>query len=265
MTSAATTPATAVRGRFVWYDLQTSDPAAAIEFYTKLFGWGTAPFDTGPGAPSYTMWTIDGSPIGGIMQEANVPPNWLAYVATANVDATAADVTRLGGKLIVPPTDIPTVGRFTVFSDNQGPVLAAFTALNQPPGHEGEPHTNEFGFHELATGDYQLAFNFYHTLFGWDRGPAIPMGGDSGTYQMLGRNGLMIGGIYNKPETVPAPFHWVHYVLVDNVDRIAARVPTLGGKVMHGPMDVPNGPRLAMFTDPQGAMFAVYSAPTAAS
>jgi predicted enzyme related to lactoylglutathione lyase len=254
MTSAATTPGTAVRGRFVWYDLQTSDPAAAIEFYTKLFGWGTTPF-----GEQYTTWTINGSPLGGVMKEPGVPPNWLAYVATSNVDGTAAEVTRLGGKLIVPPTDIPTVGRFTVFSDNQGPVLAAFTALNDLPGHEGQPHTNEFGWHELATGDYELGFNFYHTLFGWDRGDASPMGEPFGNYQMFGRSGLTIGGMYNKPEIVPGPFHWVHYVIVKDVDQIASRVPPLGGQVVYGPTDVPGGPRIAMFTDPQGAMLAVYA------
>ena len=255
----ATTPATAVRGRFVWYDLQTSDPAGAIEFYTKLFGWGTAPFDTGPNSPPYTMWTINGSPMGGVMKEPGVPPNWLAYVATPNVDGTAADVTRLGGRLIVPPMDIPTVGRFTVFMDDQGPALAAFTGFDNVPGHEGEPNVTEFGWHELATGDYELAFKFYHTLFGWDRGPAAPMGEPYGNYQMFARNGVQLGGMYNKPEAMPSPFHWVHYVFVKDVDQIASRVPTLGGKVIYGPTDVPNGPRLAMFTDPQGAMFAVYA------
>jgi len=246
-------------GRFVWYDLQTSDPASAIDFYTKLFGWGTMPFDTGPNAPPYTMWTIDGSPMGGVMKEPGVPPNWLAYVATPNVDATAADVTRLGGRLIVPPMDIPTVGRFTVFVDPQGPALAAFTAQNEFPGHEGEPHAMEFGWHELATGDYELAFNFYHTLFGWNRGQAAPMGEPYGNYQMFDRGDVILGGMYNKPESMPAPFHWVHYVLVKDVDQIASRAQKLGATVIYGPTDVPGGPRIAMFTDPQGAMLAVYA------
>jgi predicted enzyme related to lactoylglutathione lyase len=242
------------RGRFVWYDLQTPDPARAIEFYTKLFGWGTAPF-----GEQYTMWTIDGSPMGGVMKEPGVPPNWLAYIATPNVDATAADVTRLGGRLIVPPTDIPTVGRFTVFMDPQGPAIAAFTALNEFPGHEGEPLPLEFGWHELATGDYDLAFNFYHTLFGWERGAAAPMGEPYGNYQMFARSGVTLGGMYNKPEIMPAPFHWVHYVLVKDVDQIASRAAALGGTLIYGPTDVPGGPRIAMFTDPQGAMLAVYA------
>jgi hypothetical protein len=197
--------------------------------------------------------------MGGVMKEPGVPPNWLAYVATPNVDATAADVTRLGGRLIVPPMDIPTVGRFTVFMDPQGPALAAFTAQNEFPGHEGEPHPMEFGWHELATGDYELAFNFYHTLFGWNRGQAAPMGEPYGNYQMFDRGDVILGGMYNKPESMPAPFHWVHYVLVKDVDQIASRAQKLGATVIYGPTDVPGGPRIAMFTDPQGAMLAVYA------
>jgi uncharacterized protein len=257
----ATNTAVAVRGRFVWFDLQTPDSSAAVEFYTKLFGWGTAPFDTGTAQP-YVMWTLDGMPFGGIMPaDPGVPPNWLAYVAVPDVDATAREVTRLGGKLIVPPRDIPTVGRFTVFSDPQGPVIAAFTALNTAPGHEGQPRIGELGWHELAAGQYESAFAFYHAIFGWDRGMAAPMGEPYGTYQMFSRNGIDLGGMYTKPDIVPAPPHWVQYVLVNDVDQIASRVPSLGGMVMYGPTDVPNGPRIAMFGDPQGAMFAVYSVP----
>ena len=254
----APTTAVAVRGRFVWYDLQTSDSSAAIEFYTKLFGWGTVPFDTGPNAPPYTMWTLNGIPFGGVMAEKGVPPNWLGYVATPDVDATAREITRLGGTLIVPPSDIPTIGRFTVFCDPQGPVLAAYTALNEYQGHDGNPNVGEFGWHELATGDYEKGFSFYHTLFGWDRGPAAPMGDEYGTYQMFSRSDLQIGGMYNKPASAPGPNYWVHYVVVSDVDQIASRVPSLGGTVIYGPIDVPGGPRMAMFTDPMGAMFAVY-------
>ena len=48
------------RGRFVWYELMTTDPAAAQTFYTDIAGWGTAPFE---GAPvPYTMWMKGGSP-----------------------------------------------------------------------------------------------------------------------------------------------------------------------------------------------------------
>ncbi len=254
----ATSAAVAVRGRFVWHDLQSPDPKAGIEFYTKLFGWGTAPFDGATGAHPYTLLTRNGVPFGGVMQSTGGPPSWVAHVATTDVDATARDVTGQGGRLIVPPTDIPTGGRFTVFSDPQGPVIGAYSTTGEYEGHDGPPQLGEFGWHELATGDYEKAFAFYHSLFGWDRGPSAPMGEPYGTYQMFARHDLTIGGMYNKPDAMPAPNHWVHYVVVSDVDEVASRVPSLGGMVMYGPVDVPGGPRIAMFGDPQGAMFAVY-------
>ena len=41
------------RGRFVWYELLTADPKAAVDFYTGVVGWGTSTFE-GAGSP-YTM------------------------------------------------------------------------------------------------------------------------------------------------------------------------------------------------------------------
>ena len=71
---------TGSRGRFVWYDLMTPDPAKAPEFYTKVAGWGTQPWtDSGF---NYTMWTANGTPLGGVMDgPPGVPPFWLAYIA----------------------------------------------------------------------------------------------------------------------------------------------------------------------------------------
>lgn len=254
----ATSAAVQVRGRFVWHDLQSPDPAAGIEFYTKLFGWGTAPFEGGTGAHAYTLLTRDGEPFGGVMASMGGPAYWLAHVATTDVDATARAVTGQGGTLLVPPTDVSGVGRFTVFGDPQGPVIAAYSTSAEFPGHDGPPRVGEFGWHELATGDYEKAFAFYHGLFGWERGPAAQMGEGFGTYQMFSRHDMPIGGMFNKPDSMPAPNHWVPYVVVSDVDAVASRVQSLGGKVVNGPFDVPGGPRMAICADPQCTMFAVY-------
>ena len=70
------------RGKFVWYDLMTSDPEAAQPFYQSLVGWGTAPWEGGE-AP-YTMWTLNEVPLGGVMDipekaaAAGASPNWMA-------------------------------------------------------------------------------------------------------------------------------------------------------------------------------------------
>jgi predicted enzyme related to lactoylglutathione lyase len=55
-----------------------------------------------------------------------VPPNWLVYFASDDVDATAAKAAKAGGKTIVPPGDIPDMGRFAVLADPQGAVFAIF-------------------------------------------------------------------------------------------------------------------------------------------
>jgi hypothetical protein len=107
----------------------TEDAEAAKAFYTKLFGWNTEDM-TMPGM-TYTVIKAGDSEIGGIMtipQEArNMPPAWGVYVTVTDVDATAKSAEQLGAKLLVPPTDIPDVGRFCVIQDPQGVAISAIT------------------------------------------------------------------------------------------------------------------------------------------
>jgi predicted enzyme related to lactoylglutathione lyase len=55
------------------------------------------------------------------------PTHWMAYVAVDDVDAAAHRVVELGGSVCVPPTDIPTVGRFCVINDPTGGTLSLIT------------------------------------------------------------------------------------------------------------------------------------------
>jgi uncharacterized protein len=116
-------------GAFSWCELMTTDVPAAIEFYSKLFGWTTEEY-TGAGMP-YTIVKVAGKEVGGIMktppEAQGMPPMWGIYVTVDDVDATAKKVEELGGKILFPPTDIPTVGRFCVIQDPQGAVISAIT------------------------------------------------------------------------------------------------------------------------------------------
>src|ERR1700723_2567603 len=116
-------------GKFSWNELLTTDPAAAKEFYGQLFGWTTREWPMeGFNCTIVKVGEID---VGSIMpipgHAAGMPPRWGAYVTVDDVDATAALAEKLGGKILVPPTDIPTVGRFTVIQDPQGAVVSAIT------------------------------------------------------------------------------------------------------------------------------------------
>lgn len=245
------------RGRFVWFDLMTTDPAVAPAFYTQVTGWGTSEW---PGT-DYTMWTSEGAPLGGVMKlssDASGPPHWLGYISTPDVDATVRQAVDLGARALVPPADIPTVGRYAVLTDPHGAVFAAFTPEGPAAGHEGEAQLREFSWHELATHDYPAAFRFYERLFGWEKTTAMDMG-EAGVYQMYGRNGVVLGGMFNASPKMPGPPGWLHYVLVDDVNRAVDAVKAGGGQVLMGPVEVPNGEWIAQCVDPQGANFAVHA------
>ena len=246
------------RGRFVWYDLMTSDPKGAEAFYTTAVHWGVQPWDQ----MAYSMWTANGQPLGGVMQlpkEAGAPPHWLAYISVPDVDGTGSLAQSLGGKVLKPGADIPNVGRFAILEDPHGARFAVFTP-SQPSQPESDPAVGEFSWHELLTKDWKQAFSFYEALFGWERSAEHDIG-PMGMYFIFKRNGRDLGGMFNVTREMPMPPSWLHYVRVDSADAAVERVKANGGQVLNGPMSVPGGDRVAQCLDPQGAPFAVHSKP----
>jgi predicted enzyme related to lactoylglutathione lyase len=250
------------RGRFVWHDLMAADARQAETYYTKLLGWGTSAWDSAD--MPYTMWTREDTPLGGVMElpedarQSGALPHWLAYVAVPDVDGAVAETEAAGGTARVPPTDIPTVGRFAIIADPQGATLAVFCPAGGAPGHDGPPRIGEFSWHELAATDHEAAFAFHSSLFGWERMQTLDLG-EAGSYQIFGRAGLPLGGMFNKPAQIPGPPFWLCYIRVDNVGASVERVGELGGRVLNGPLDVPGGDTVAQCLDPQGAAFALHS------
>lgn len=246
-------------GRFVWHELMTADPEAAIRFYPTVTGWGVLPFDQDP---SYRMWTVNGVPIGGVLpipedaKAMGARPYWLPYIGTPDIEEATNRAVELGATLFVPPTQI-AVGIFSVLRDPQGATFALFQAIGDAPGHEGLPAVGEFSWHELRTTDGVGAWAFYRELFGWNATSAMDMG-PMGTYQMFGRNGVELGGIYNKPDRVAGPPAWLSYVRIPSTDHSVAHSLALGGKIMNGPMEVPGGNYVAELCDDLGIAFAVH-------
>jgi len=124
---------TPIPGLFSWNELMTTDVEDAKDFYGKLLGWE---FEDWPHAPSGQYVVIKNGPreAGGMMPKPpmapdEVPPHWGAYITVADVDATAARAEELGGNLVLPPMDIPRVGRMAVIQDRQGAVIQLITYL----------------------------------------------------------------------------------------------------------------------------------------
>ena len=123
---AHTAPA---HGTFCWNELATTDLDAAKKFYTELFGWQLK--DSQAAGMVYHEIVVGSQHIGGLYQMGpefgGAPAHWVAYVSVDDVDASARRVEELGGKVCVPPTDIPNTGRFCVINDPAGATISLVT------------------------------------------------------------------------------------------------------------------------------------------
>jgi uncharacterized protein len=246
-----------IRGRFVWHELMTTDTDAASDFYSRVVPWKAED----SGMPSYSLWMSGKVRAGGLMalpedDGSSTPPHWIIYVGTEDVDATVAAAEKLGGKVLKPAVDIPNVGRFAVLADPQGAALAVFTPSSTPEeGMSPGGGVGDFTWHELATTDLDAAFSFYSELFGWSKGAAHEMG-ELGTYQILSHEGQDVGGLYKVRDNSTPP-NWLSYIRVEDASKAASAVKAAGGRILHGPVEVPGGSWIVSILDPQGGAFAV--------
>jgi predicted enzyme related to lactoylglutathione lyase len=245
-------------GKFVWYELMTTDTKAAEAFYTGVIGWSAR--DSGMPGMSYTILSAGEAPVGGLMavpkeaRDAGAQPGWMGYVAVDNVDKSAAQAKQEGGAIHRAPDDIPGVGRFAIIADPGGATLCLFKEMVEPqapPPAPGTPGTA--GWRELYAADLEAAFAFYSKLFGWTKAEHHDMG-PMGIYQMFATGGETVGGMMTKPPQIPAPC-WLYYFNVDGIDAAVARVQAGDGGILSGPMEVPGGHWIAQCRDPQGAVF----------
>lgn len=253
----------APRGKFIWYDVMTSDPKAGAAFYRHVVGWSAQEFPMANGT-SYTVFSQGSVMVGGLMaipddaHAMGVKPCWSGYIAVEDVDADAARVVAAGGAIHKPPEDIPNVGRFAVAADPGGAVFLLFKPNSDETPTPVAPMTpGHVGWHELYAADLDRDFAFYAGLFGWTKQRAMDLGG-MGTYQTFAIAGAESGGMMNRPPQVPVTC-WNYYIVVPSVAAAAARIVEHGGQVMMGPQEVPGGAWIVQARDPQGAAFALIS------
>lgn len=244
-------------GRFSWYELQTSDAAAAEAFYCSVVGWGAERL--GPPPDGYTLLNTAKGGVAGIMTLGadEGPPRWIGYIAVDDVDAAAERVKAAGGTMRHPPIDVPGMLRFCGVADPQGGAFVVFKG-NSP---EGPPtgtaaDVGYIGWHELMSKDGAAAFEFYSSQFGWTQTGAF---GPTGDYRLWtdGR-GADAGAVTSMPPGSPGPM-WNFYFQVDSIEAAIGRLKAGGGRVGIGPMEVPGGNWIIQAFDPQGASFCLVS------
>jgi uncharacterized protein len=245
-------------GRFVWYELITTNMDAARAFYASVVGWKMR--DVSMPGMAYTLCAATGGTVCGLIDlpaeagRLGAKPCWIGYVGVDDVDAAATRAIELGGVVEVAPQTVPGVSRFAIITDPQLVPLGVFKWLMPRPQPPAPDTAGEIGWHDLMASDEAGAFAFYHALFGWQK--AGTESGPLGTYQLLSIGGETIGGILNKPPGAPSPL-WLHYFNVSDIDAAVKRATAAGGQVLYGPTAAPGDKWVVQCMDPQGALFAL--------
>ncbi len=243
-------------GRFVWHDLMTTDAATAQRFYCSLFDWQIE--EVPMQGFSYRMIVAGPGPIGGIVEEQNIPAShWMPYLAVDDVDAMAARIQQANGTVCVPPSDIPGTGRFAVVGDPLGAYFSIYEGLPQSAGADpDQPVPGRVCWNELLSTDDATAQRFYSALFGWKE-QAKDMG-PMGTYRVQVLGDQQAAGIMKNPQN-GAPSSWLVYFFAPELARTTATAKELGAKPMLENVPIPGIGAFSMLQDPAGAVFALFA------
>jgi uncharacterized protein len=105
---------------------------------------------------------------------------------------------------------------------------------------------------EVAGTDPGKLQSFFGDLFGWQIDNNNQM-----NYGIVNLSGDVGGGIGPAPEGQPG--HAMFYVGVDDVEAALQKAESLGGARIFGPMEVPEGPTIAHFADPEGNVVGLFA------
>jgi predicted enzyme related to lactoylglutathione lyase len=127
-------------GEFSWHELYTTDHEGGFAFYQKIAGWEKlGEFDMGP-MGKYLLWGRNGQQLGGMMTMTgmkmpdgrDVPPSWMYYVTTSDLDAALARAKAKGARVINGPMDVPGGQRIVQLMDPQGAHFSLVTPPKRP-------------------------------------------------------------------------------------------------------------------------------------
>ena len=154
--------ASAVLGKFIWYDQMSNDLPGAEKFYAKVVGWTLAPNTMN--AQRYTLLQAGETMVGGLMPipedaaKMGVRPAWMGYIAVDDVKAYADKVKAAGGAIHRPPTEIPSVGTFAIAGDPSGAGFLLFKGNMDQAPEQDPTKPGHIGWHELHGGDPESSF-----------------------------------------------------------------------------------------------------------
>jgi uncharacterized protein len=125
-------------GEFTWHELATTDYAAAMSFYSELFGWEKGPGHDMGAMGVYQLISHHGAEVGGIYnaQGNSTPPNWLSYVHVADCAKATSAAKAAGARILNGPMEVPGGSWITQMEDPQG---GAFAVVEQVKAAAAKP------------------------------------------------------------------------------------------------------------------------------
>jgi uncharacterized protein len=235
----------------VYFEVGGPDDQPLIDFYGELFGWGIQRVGTGI---NYSLIDTKGGDglNGGLGKSGSGEPWSSFYVEVEDVEAALDKAASLGGKTVVPVTEIPGFGTFGMFADPDGLLIGLTKATGSPEGAPG-PSSGEgtrVDWFEVLGSDAERAQDFYKEMFGWTVNPGAQGYGLVDTGAGRGIQGGVGSGGQERWATI--------YAHVPDVEASLARAEKLGGTRIYGPMAVDDHMQSGAFRDPAGNVFGVY-------
>jgi predicted enzyme related to lactoylglutathione lyase len=237
-----------------WFEILGPEPEKAASFYSDLLGWHTT---TAEGGYILVDTHAGGGTNGGISRP---PSGWeqgtVFYVADPDIQALLDAAVSKGATMLAPVTEIPDMVTFAAFTDpwgnRVGLIKGDVTGAEVSAG-SGAP----VDWVEIGCAEPEKAAAFYAELFGWTF--ATDMKGEGGGPVHAGFEagaGGVNGGVGSSPDGKPRVDV---YARVDDVGKFLTRAEELGGTTIMPAMQVDEHTVIAMFADPQGTTFGLYS------
>jgi uncharacterized protein len=249
-------------GKVVWNDLITDDLDAARRFYGELFGW-TFEDTTRAGIQRYALARSGGVYVAGFVPVAQRSDGaelsrWLPYVSVADVDAAVSKASASQGKVAVAARNVDN-GRVAAIIDPEGAVIGlARSRIGDPDDATTKPAAGRIVWSELLANDPGSATSFYQSVFGYETRTVDRRGGK---YTLLTHQGKERAGILKNPAENWDPL-WLTYFGVDDPAAAAARVESLGGKVLLPVSPEVREGTMAVVADPSGAVLVLQKVTT---
>jgi predicted enzyme related to lactoylglutathione lyase len=225
---------------FCRYQLQTTDVAAAREFYREVLG------------PSIWGLEVSAAPLSERARMRGAPPHWLGHIGVDDLPATVERITATGGQQLGPPQpDGDGSPRFVV-RDPFGAILALTADRTTPP-------PGVVVWHVMHARDQDRAFDWYAGHFHWKPTDAVDLGPGQGRHQLFAwdRSGKTAGSISNGASLPHVHPQWLFFFRVNDLAAALDLVQARGGITL-GPTATSSGDLVAACDDPQGAAFGLY-------